>query len=598
MHHPYAQQPGLALAAAQAATAVAVATRLVYAGDRGMGPRVAGLVLAGLFPFTGHPLLLLLAAGAASALAMLVVARRRLAFAALAAHALLGALSVLCVGFERDLSVLATVVQTLLIALLDVPNDPAPTRAAAGWTDALLFGFATATAAFVSELVFARTSIMDDEWAYTFQADLFAHGRAFAGVFPCASPFDNSWLYAHDGRTFSQFTPGWPLFMAPFVRLGLAWLASPVALGLLLMAVARLGRRLGSGAPQRTGLLAAVMAGAGASVLLNAGSRFSHVFVAAMFAWSVEAASALLAAPGRRSALALGTCLAAMSSARPTDGVLLASGIVLVLAVAAWRGSVPKRELAVAGATFTGWMALTLGILRAQLGVWFQTGYALTDVLRPWAKLVIDLPARDQWTYALPLAAGTYCWWPCSIALGVGGLTLARRARPLVSMLAIGTLALLAFYVFVDFARLRYWAYGPRYQLPVVVALSVGGAVWLSPLLARRWSALMVTVSFAGALLAIAAQLYPAAQREAHARSAVFRAIARERVHHAVVWVGQGELSSHPSALTQNLASDLDADVIILARRSHADVACARERYPDRRFYRALGLGEVTLVPD
>ena len=56
---------------------------------------------------------------------------------------------------------------------------------------------------------------------------------------PCASMFENYWVFRHEGRAFSQYTPGWPLFMAPFSRLGVIYLAGPVMAGILAVGIGR-----------------------------------------------------------------------------------------------------------------------------------------------------------------------------------------------------------------------------------------------------------------------------------------------------------------------------------------------------------------------
>jgi hypothetical protein len=586
VHHPYALDPDAALAAAQSAL-TATWCALLWGQRRELGLCIAGgwalaFGLAASVPWLGF------GAWLSSVALMLVVLPAQARWIGALALAIVSALHFADPRAGALLSVATLAIQAACVALLLPARAAQARRSSFVRHDLALFSVGLLAGAWVSHGVFARSGIMDDEWAYTFQADLFAHLRAYAPSLPCASPYDNNWLFTHEGRTFSQFTPGWPLFMAPFVRLGMAWLASPVCLGLLMVGVARVARRVAADQPGWAGAVAAFSAAGGASALLNAGSRYSHVFVAAMFAWAVEAACALLEAPGsRRASLTLGACAAWMIAARPADGALLASGIALVLA-----RERPRATLALI--TFALGCGLALLILRVQLGVWFQTGYALTDSLRPWATFGLSLPARDAWSYALPLGVGAFCWWPCSPALGVAGLVSLRRT-PAAWMLSIGALALLGFYVFVDFARMDYWAYGPRYQLPLVVPLSVGGAVWLTRTLRGALAHSGVTVSL-GATILIGMQLYPALQREAQARTALWRALRRDGLHHAVVWVGEGDLASHATALTQNFASDLEPDVIVLVRGDHATEACARTRYPDRAFYRALGRGEVTLV--
>jgi hypothetical protein len=245
-----------------------------------------------------------------------------------------------------------------------------------------------------------------------------------------------------------------------------------------------------------------------------------------------------------------------------------------------------------------------------QLGVWLQTGYALTPTLRPWAAFTMSVPGKDQLDFALPLAVGAYTWWPCAPVLGLAGLLALARRGAVVWMLLSGAGALLAFYLFVDFARLHYWAYGPRYQLPATVPMAVGGGVWLARAFipdsagaaGTRRVAPLITVCLSlvltAALVWIGVHTYPLVRDESRARSATLRAISEKGIHHAVVWVDPYEVSANPSSLTQNSAVGPAPDVVVAIRRGREVNACVRRLYPDRTFYRALGLRDVTLVEE
>jgi hypothetical protein len=65
-----------------------------------------------------------------------------------------------------------------------------------------------------------------------------------------------------------------------------------------------------------------------------------------------------------------------------------------------------------------------------------------------------------------------------------------------------------------------------------------------------------------------------------------------------VVWVDLYEVAANPTSLTQNSPVDPDPDVVIAIRRNREDNACVRQLYPNRTFFRALGLREVTLVQE
>jgi hypothetical protein len=491
---------------------------------------------------------------------------------------------------------------------------PAPRHIAIWLADGLCFLGAFLLATLVCVVVLERFPSIADEWTYTFQADLFAHGAASAPVPPCSPAFDNDWIFAWQGRAFSQFTPGWPLAMAPFVALGVPWAAAPVAHGALAVGVARVTRRLypddargTDGERVSAGVLAALLVSVGACALLNAGSRFPHTLEAALFAWAVEAACALMAAGEKRAAVqwgvVLGVAVAWMIAVRPPDGVVLSAAIVCATAVAAFRAGPPRAGAFAAASAASLVLVLMLVILRAQLGVWFRTGYSLTATLQPWATLALGLPPLADVRHSLPLDVGAYCFWPCAPALGVAGLVSRRRHAPtVVGMLGAGAAMLFAFYFFVSYTRQEYWSYGPRYQLPALVAMAAGGGALLASLLGRsvahrgRWPfGAALAAAIVGALV-IAGDLYPAASREVHFRNAVFRAIARQGVHRAVVFVSFNEVGVFPTSLTQNPTLERRPDVLVLDGSAQATVRCVRAAFPERVLYRALGRGEITLV--
>lgn len=613
MQHPYTPAPQAAFAIAQVAIgallgATMMRRRLLPARPQALV--LASCALAIAAPFTALATWLLDVAASLLVVALLDARRRMLAgmFAAFGAiavglhHVFVDAAFV----FGAVQLALGGALAGLLARAAPASDDrpapaPLPSRA-----QTRVFVAATTLGVIGTALAFDQRCVIDDEWAYTFQAELFAHLRAYADVPACAENLENGWVFFWQGRAFSQFTPGWPLFLAPFVRLGVAWLANPVALGLLATGAGRLARRL---VPEHAAapacFLAAAFVAVSPSVLLNAASRFAHVFETAAFAWALEAACVvLLDRPAMRRAvgwsLVLGVALAWMIATRVPDGVALGSGIMLVVMAAVARRQLPLRALAPAAASFIACALITLVILRVQIGAWFRTGYSLTPELRPWAELRWSAPTVEELEVALPLGAGSYCFFPASLALGLAGLLAARGpARRLASMLLVGTGALLATYFFVEFGRLQYWAHGPRYQLPAVLALAVGSAAWLAPHL-RRGPSLAVSVVTAAmtvALVGIAWPILRLAHDEAHTRTATLRAIERDHLHHAVVWVSDVDVATNPSSLTQN-SPVVEPDVVVAIRHRLGEDACMKARYPDRTFYRAIGKREVAFIAE
>ncbi|HKQ72071.1 MAG TPA: hypothetical protein VJT73_22155 [Polyangiaceae bacterium] len=497
--------------------------------------------------------------------------------------------------------------------------------------DVTIFVVATALAAFVSVFVLARSCDSADEWSYTFQASVFAKGRAYAAVPPCMPAFQNFWVFWKDGRMFSQYPPGWPLFCVPFVLLHAIWLAAPVAHGLLAVGVARLSRRAMAESAARgerqnpreiafAGIVGAVLVATGSSVVINGASRFPHTLLCALFAWSIEA-SCVIASPylDRRRQMgwgaALGSATSVMLATRPADGAMLGIGVFLYFIHAVVRRRVGWRAFAATATSFSLFSLFVLGILHLQLGAWFQTGYSLTSTFHPWASMSFGLPKPNEYKWPFPLATGSYCWWPCAPAVGVAGMAslLFARGRRLVFMLSLGVLALLGFYMMVAYGRGWDFGYGPRYQMPVIVPMAVGGAVATARMLSTAFAVaherlaidaggpatLFLTAGIVG-LVCVAILVYPYHREQVRLRNVVFRAAEQLHLRDAVVVVSQGSTISDQLDLTQNLPLELypNQDFLVISDRGPEVQKCVKDHFPGRRFYRAVGRPEVKLEPE
>jgi hypothetical protein len=641
MRYPYTSAPLDALVAAQASTAVVLAGVLWH---KAMRPRGAnGLLLGamaltvlapvGSAPFAENGLLhelgtavgsdfakpaLDVAAALASGAALLT-RRRLLAGVALAGEAVMGALTSAIKECDADLAAAHMAFFGLLVGLHLVTAAEAKTDGPAArptwhaWREEVsAFAAGTIAGALVCRLVERGLTSGADEWANTYEAALFAKLHAYGQAPPCGEDFRSYWVFQHQGRAFAQYTPGWPYFMAPFAAAGAAWLAGPAALGLLAAAIVRLARRCAEPSSARTaGLLAAAATLLGATMLVNGASRYPHVFVAATFAWSLEAlcaaTEATASARARKAwAVVLGAGAAWLLSTRPLDGATLGLGLAAALAHAVRRRSVEPRLLPWAAIPFASIAGLTIVVLRLQLGRWWTTGYSLTAVTYPWAVFGWSLPHANEWRWGLPLAAGTYCAWPASVALGLAGLALVRgpaRGVPLACLVGCG--ALLVAYTLSEFGRGIDFGYGPRYQLPCIVPMAVGTGV----LVARVWESSRVRIAKAIGLLARLASAGPIATCLGAALAGVvlvspgmyrYTRLDVERhnwlrptldasgLHHAVVFATT-VAASHALDLCENLPLDLypDQDVLLAIDRGDESLRCVHEAYPDRALYRA-----------
>jgi len=508
-------------------------------------------------------------------------------------------------------------------------SEPMPRKLTVFWQDLVIFLGSVALAAFIADSVFARAIYNGDEVANSFQADVFAHFRAYGVPKPCASMFQNFWVFTHDGRLFSQYTPGWPLFMAVFQRFDAIWLAGPVMTGIAAVGIARLSRRLvrGVGGPllgalalKIAGPLGATLAVLGPSFLLNGASRFSHTMVCACFAWSVESLCVLADRPGTRSAswgygFLLGASTSLSLATRPSDGGMLGIGVFLYFVWVLVRRRIGWREVAATSVGFLLFGGLTLVILRLQLGHWFATGYSIAESIHPGAALELSLPKPNEVKYGIPLATGSYCWWPAAPALGLGGVVQAMkgRERRLSIILLVSTAALLVFYSLVTFGRGGDDGHGPRYVLPSVVLWASGSAALLAPVLARffntlKWRyipfrrrlraavpALTAIIAIGWGGCRIAERMYPVAKAETLGSTGPLRAARDQNLRQAIVVIVPGAVPTHEQNVAQNPPMNDNPDALFLIRNNAADEACARKAFPDRTWYRA-GM-DTTLPP-
>ncbi len=474
--------------------------------------------------------------------------------------------------------------------------------------DWFCFVLAVMLATIVCFVVERRATDSADEWSYTYQAALFARGHAYAAAPQCWSSFQNFWVFEAGGRNFSQYTPGWPLFMTPFFMLRMIWLAGPVSLGLFVVGVARLARRASSGhaagtlPPRRmqvraAGWFAALATLLSAMMLINGGSRFPHVFVGATFAWAVEWLCVMTTKGISRerqweAGLLCGAAAMLTASTRPPDGMTLGIGMLAYAIYALGKKKLPWRAIAGTLASFTLVAGITLIILRLQLGKWFATGYSLNDTFHPWNKFGFSMPGWNELKAGVPLATGSYCWWPCSPAVGLAGMALLQgSARRIAVIMFISTLAFVGFYEAIEFGRHINFGYGPRFQLPLIVQMAVGvgvmlGHLWVSP--SRGSIAVAIAAALVG-VVRIVPLLYPYTYANVSQHDALHFAIEDAHLTNAVVYATRFN-STDVRDMTENLPLDLypNQDVVVAIDLSASSRQCVEATYPHRAFYRVL----------
>jgi hypothetical protein len=499
--------------------------------------------------------------------------------------------------------------------------------------DTMAFTGATVLAALMCVYVHHKREGGADEWGYTFQAAVFAKGRIYGQSPRCVTYLENFYVYDWMGRRFSQYTPGWPLFMVPFVWIRQVWLSGPFSLGVLAWGMARLGRSAMRWFGKRdappsareiaaAGTWAAVMASIGTTLIVNAASRYPHVYTLALYAWTLEALMQVgtPGLPRQRQilwGLVLGTASVHMVAVRPADGAFMGIGVALVFVWFLARRQVGWRAFVAATAAFGFWSFVMLGILRLQLGSWFTTGYKLNEVFHTWNVVKFSKPQLQEWKYGLPLATGAYAWWPASVPLGLAGLSHARgKARALIFAMVVSCVPYIVFDEYLDLGQRGIdWGYGPRYLMILMVPMMVGAALVLAPLtraalshgdgerspLARGGPLALVLLAVVTAWFRIVPLEWATTAEHTFKHSALNRAIDDAGLKNAIV------LASYPTTefdnldLTTNYPTDLypDQDVIIaIDHQTPKEAAeCLRSAFPGRRLYRASGREEVRITP-
>jgi hypothetical protein len=274
------------------------------------------------------------------------------------------------------------------------------------------------------------------------------------------------------------------------------------------------------------------------------------------------------------------------------------------------RRRIAWRPLVSTLVAFAGWTVFVLVILRLQLGVWFKTGYNITEVFHPWARLDFKPAQPFEIKHVFPIATGAYMWWPAAPALGIAGLLATRRAgRAIAVMLGAGACILFYLYFKSTFAHQPATGYGPRLHLPLVVAMAVGGGVILAP----AWVAAMRHVSARSALVTggpavvaaaamvigvvrIAPLVYPSVHQEMMKKTAPLRAIHAAHLKNAVVTIKRGEVTFDPMDLVQNTPTVQDPDVLILHDVGGDMMACAKDRFKDRQWWHVQGMNEAEIL--
>lgn len=223
--------------------------------------------------------------------------------------------------------------------------------------------------------------IISDEVLYLLQSQLVVTPGFTRHLDPWMTPFfAMSATYIRNGGLNAQYTPGWPILLAAFHRVGLRWFA-PVCMGVVAVIFTYLlGERLHS---QRAGLIAGILLATNFLFVFLSVTYMAH---AASIALCVMAGWLLIKAeePGSRDRFLLwilvGLTFGMVVMIRPLTGVAVSFSLWLWILV---RGRMARRDYVRMTIALTMAAAVPLGFLlyynRVTTGSAFSSGYQLAQ---------------------------------------------------------------------------------------------------------------------------------------------------------------------------------------------------------------------------
>jgi 4-amino-4-deoxy-L-arabinose transferase-like glycosyltransferase len=194
--------------------------------------------------------------------------------------------------------------------------------------------FVFAAAITINRTVFERLPHLEDEFAYLYQAKIFARGQAWV---PRNEPVKVYWqpfiiqperADGGDQKRFGKYTPGWPLLLAPGAAIDAPWVMNAFFGMLTLLLTYRLGREIFD---PTIGLIAALLLAISPMALLLNASLMSHtstMFLAALFLlsyWRIYRGSKQRVLWGVVGGLTLGLIV----SSRPLTAVAVALPLMI-----------------------------------------------------------------------------------------------------------------------------------------------------------------------------------------------------------------------------------------------------------------------------
>jgi 4-amino-4-deoxy-L-arabinose transferase-like glycosyltransferase len=159
------------------------------------------------------------------------------------------------------------------ICLLYIPYkmQTAANKRLPAWV--IIFALLAFTASLIlSNALFSKTPFINDEFGYLFQAKLFASGHLYAPSPDLKEAFDFPHII-NNGKWYSQYPPGLPILLVPFMFINAPWLLNPLLAALSVIIFYLLGLELFG---KREALLSAILGSLSMWFLTMSATYMSH----------------------------------------------------------------------------------------------------------------------------------------------------------------------------------------------------------------------------------------------------------------------------------------------------------------------------------
>lgn len=180
-----------------------------------------------------------------------------------------------------------------------------------------------------------------DARVYLLQARALSHGHLGMPIPEPRQLFGGRFLFeGPDGHLYGVFPPGFPLFLAPFVALGVPLLAGPVIAAALVGAQGLLGHAI-EGEDGFATRLSIVLSLPSLARAVETADLLSHAFVAVLATTAIALAIRARSGPTVRRLLLIGALLGWATLARLLDGLVISAIVAVILLPARQRMILP-----------------------------------------------------------------------------------------------------------------------------------------------------------------------------------------------------------------------------------------------------------------